>query len=163
MSKTLEEFAQLEPLWDKAIQSLSEISLEEKHGIMEWPPLEEMQANANKFLGISLEDLLEKAVTNTESLTYPECRLIRDQFRIKKMSEMGDEWNRSQWLRKHPDLSTKRKQAQEAVLTANELQAVQAVDEIFYQKQSEELKATGKATTKHAARVGPEDHRSRRR
>ncbi|KAJ5223176.1 uncharacterized protein N7469_009416 [Penicillium citrinum] len=141
MSKTLEEFALLEPLWDKAIQFPSDVSLEEKHRMMEWPPLEEMQANAKRFLGISLEDLLQKAVTNAESLTYAECRLVRDQFRIKRMIEMGDGWNRSQWSRKCPNLFTKRFQAQEAILTANELKAVQAVDEIFYRKQNEELEA----------------------
>jgi hypothetical protein len=31
MANTIEEFAQLETLWDKAIQSPAEISLEEKH------------------------------------------------------------------------------------------------------------------------------------
>lgn len=141
MSKTLEEFAQLEPLWDKAIQFPSDISLEEKHRMMEWPPLEDMQANAKKYLGISLEDLLQKAATNAESLTYAECRLVRDQFRIKRMSAMGDEWNRSQWSLKYPNLFAKRRQAQEAVLTENELKAVQAVDEIFYRRQSEEFEA----------------------
>ena len=141
MSKTLEEFAQLEPLCDKAIQFPSDVSLEEKHRMMEWPPLEEMQANAKKFLGISLEDLLNKAATNAESLTYAECRLVRDQFRIKRMIEMGDGWNRSQWSLKHPNLFAKRIQAQEAVLTVNELKAVQAVDEIFRRKQNEELEA----------------------
>ena len=139
MSKTLEEFAQLEPLWDKATQFPSAVSLEEKHRMMEWPPLDEMQANARRFLGISLEDLLIKAATNAESLTYAECRLVHDQFRIKKRMEMGDAWDRYQWSRKHPNLFVKRIQAQEAVLTVNELKAVQAVDEIFNRKQNEEL------------------------
>jgi len=58
--------------------------------MMEWPSLEEIQTDVKRFLGISLEDLLKKTATNAESLIYAECRLVRDQFRIKRMIEIGD-------------------------------------------------------------------------
>jgi len=138
MATTLEEFAQLEPLWDKAIQSPGDISLEEKHLLMEWPPLDEMQANANKHLGMSVEDLFRKAGGDPHSLTYPECRLIRDNFRIVRFLDHGDRFS---WQLKRPDLYTKRNQAREAVLKSTELHAVQGVDELFYQKQREAFKA----------------------
>jgi hypothetical protein len=49
MAKSLDELVQLEPLRDKAIQFPGDISLEEKHQMMDWPPLDEMQFNAIRF------------------------------------------------------------------------------------------------------------------
>lgn len=49
--------------------------------------------------------------------------------------------DRFTWPAKRRDLYTKRKRAQEAILTPTELQAVQAVDEVYFQKQNDELKA----------------------
>lgn len=138
MAKTLEEFAQLEPLWEKAIQSPADITPKEKHQMMEWPALEEMQANTNNHLGMSVEDLLQKAATDPHSLTYPECRLIDDNFRIMGFDDRGDRYT---WRWKRPDLFNKKKQAREAILTSNELHAIQSVDEVFYKVQSEEFKA----------------------
>ncbi|KAF3392839.1 hypothetical protein F1880_008880 [Penicillium rolfsii] len=126
MAKTLEEFAQLEPLWDKAIQHPAGISRDEKHQLMQWPPLEEMQANSTKYLGMSLENLLQNAATDRQSLTYAECRLIRDNFRSTPHLDKGD---RFAWPQMRPDLYDKLKEAQEAVLPSKELQAVQAVNE----------------------------------
>ncbi|KAJ5912984.1 hypothetical protein N7504_001867 [Penicillium tannophilum] len=97
-----------------------------------------MQANANKYLGISVEDLFRKASGDPHSLTYTECRLIRDNFRIIGILDQGDRFS---WRRKRPDLYTKRNQAREAVLTSTELHAIQAVDELFYQKQEEAFEA----------------------
>jgi hypothetical protein len=138
MAKTLEEFAQLKPLWDKAIQHPVDISPDEKHQLMQWPPLEEMQANSTKYLGMSLENLLQKAATDRQSLTYAECRLIRDYFRITPTLDKGD---RFAWPQMRPDLYDKLKQAQEAALPPIELQAVQAVNEVFSQKQYDDLEA----------------------
>ncbi|KAJ5552815.1 hypothetical protein N7494_002193 [Penicillium frequentans] len=138
MATTLEEFAQLEPLWDKAIQSPGNISLEEKHQLMEWPTLDEMQANAKKHLGMSVEDLFRKASGDPHSLTYPECRLISDNFRIIGILDDGDRFT---WRRKRPDLYTKRNQAREAILTPTELYAIQGVDELFFQIQQEDFEA----------------------
>lgn len=81
MAKSVEEFARLEPLWEKAIQFPEEISLEEKLQVMDWPPLDEMQSNAQKLLGVSVEELFHKAAQASDSLTYPECRLLHDGFR----------------------------------------------------------------------------------
>lgn len=136
MANTLEGFAQLEPLWDKAIQSPAEISLEEKHQLMEWPPFAEMQANAHKHLGLSVADLIQKAATAPLSLTYPECRLIRDNFRILRLGDMGNRWI---WPLKRPDLETKKTQAQAAILTSKELQALRNIDGVFYEKEKTEL------------------------
>ncbi|KAB8077669.1 hypothetical protein BDV29DRAFT_45611 [Aspergillus leporis] len=136
MANTLEEFVQLEPLWDKAILSPAEISLEEKHQLMEWPPLAEMQGNAHKHLGLSVEDLIQKAATAPLSLTYSECRLIRDNFRILRLGDMSNRWI---WPLKRPDLETKRTQAQAAILTSKELQALRNLDEVFYEKEKTEL------------------------
>ncbi|CAK46732.1 uncharacterized protein An14g07400 [Aspergillus niger] len=127
MAKTLEEFAQLEPLWDKAIQHPAEISPDEKHQLMQWPPLEEMQANSAEYLA-----------TDRQSLTYAECRLIRDHFRITPTLDKGD---RFAWPQMRPDLYDKLKQAQEAALLPIELQAVQAVNEVFPQKMYDDLEA----------------------
>lgn len=138
MAKTLEEFAQLEPLWDKAIQSPGDISLDEKHLLMEWPPLDEMQANAKKYLGMSVEDLFRQAGGDPHSLTYPECRLIRDNFRIIGLLGDGDRYT---WQGKRPDLYTKRNRAREAILTSTELHAIQGVDELFHQKEQEAFEA----------------------
>ncbi|KAJ5991974.1 hypothetical protein N7451_007698 [Penicillium sp. IBT 35674x] len=87
---------------------------------------------------MSLEHLLQKAATDPHSLTYPECRLIRDNFRIMRLLDLGDRFT---WRWKRPDLYNKRIQARDAILTQIELQAVRAVDEIFYQKQSAEFEA----------------------
>ncbi|GAQ47700.1 similar to An14g07400 [Aspergillus niger] len=138
MAKTLEEFAQLEPLWDKAIQHPAETSPDEKHQLMQWPPLEEMQANTTKYLGMSVENLLQKAATDRQSLTYAECRLIHDHFRITRILDNGDQFA---WLQMRPDLYDKLKQAQEAVLSPIELQAVQAVNEVYPQKKYDEYMA----------------------
>jgi hypothetical protein len=44
-----------------------------------------MQANAQKRLNLSVEDLFHKAATNPDSLTYPECLLMDNDFRIMNL------------------------------------------------------------------------------
>lgn len=106
--------------------------------MMEWPPLEEMQANSQEHLGMSIEDLLQKAATTPQNLNYAECHLIHDNFRILGLLEKGD---RFAWPRMRPDLYRKRKRAQEAILTPIELQAIQAVDEVYFHKKLADLSA----------------------
>ncbi|KAE8132905.1 hypothetical protein BDV38DRAFT_274710 [Aspergillus pseudotamarii] len=120
MATTLEEFAQLETLWDKAIQSPADISLEEKHQMLEWPPP-------------CVEDLFYKAVTDPHSLTYAECRLIKDDFHvIGIMDQLKYANDRRKWIRARPDLQAKREQARTAVLSTIESQAYQNLDDVFY-------------------------------
>lgn len=85
----LEEFAQLEPLWDRAIQSPAEISIDEKHQLMEWPPRAEMEAKALKYLGLLVDDLFQKAATALLTLIYPECCFIEHHFRIIAVLNRG--------------------------------------------------------------------------
>ena len=106
--------------------------------MMEWPPLEEMQANSQKHLGMSIKDLLQKAATTPQSLTYAECHLIHDNFRIVGTLEKGDRFS---WPLQRGDLYTKRQRAQEAILTPIELQAVRAVDQVYHKVQRETLEA----------------------
>ncbi|KAJ5922983.1 hypothetical protein N7516_010686 [Penicillium verrucosum] len=138
MAKTLEEFAQLEPLWDKVIQSPAEISTEEKHRMMEWPPRAEMETTTQKALGISVDELVQKAATTPESLTYSECRLIRDNFRMLGYRDLSDRW---EWPFIRPDLQTKKRQAEEVALPSLEREAIRNLYEIFYEKETTELGA----------------------
>jgi hypothetical protein len=137
MAKTLEEFAQLEPLWDKAIQSPAEISLEDKHRMMEWPPRAEMEATTQKALGISVDELIQKAATTPESLTYPECVLMNDNFRMLGYWDRGDRWK---FPLKRRDLVTKKKQAGEAVLPSPEREAIRNLNKVFLKKELTELR-----------------------
>lgn len=117
MANTIEEFAQLESLWDKAVQAPAEISPEEKHQLLERPPLAVMQANAQKYLGKSVEDIIHKAASDPLSLTYPECRLIKDDFRIlRALDQIKYQSDRRKWMRARPDLQVKREQARATVL-----------------------------------------------
>ena len=131
MAKTLEEFAQLEPLWDKAIQSPAEISTEEKHQMMEWPPRAEMDATTQKAVGISLDELFQKAATTPELLTYPECRLMRDNFRMLGFWDRGDRWKLPY---SRPELVAKKEQAEEAALVSPEREAIRNYNAVFLEK-----------------------------
>lgn len=139
MAKSLEEFAQLEPLWDQAIQFPEEISLKEKHQIMDWPPLEEMQFNAHKYLGLSVEDLFHKAAITPDSLTYPDCRMLRDCFRILRGDGLYPVQDRWWFFHQRPALDAKKKQAEAAILTSDELQALRNLENIFVEKGIKEL------------------------
>jgi hypothetical protein len=139
MAKSLDEFVLLEPLWDKAIQLPGDISLEEKHQMMDWPPLDEMQFNAHKYLGLSLEDLWHKAASTPNSLTWPECRLIRDCFHILRLREQHVISDRTLLLfHRRPDLKAKKRQAEAAVLTPKELRALRNLDKVYYEKLKKE-------------------------
>lgn len=137
MANTIEEFAQLEPLWDKAIESSAQISLEEKHKLLEWPPLAVMQASAQKYLGKSVENIIHKAATEPRSLTYSECRLIKDNFRIlKTLDRLKYHSDRKKWVRARPDLQAKMEQAHAAVLLPEESKALQNLQDVFYNIQT---------------------------
>lgn len=41
-----------------------------------------MQANTLELFGMLVETLIDKAAVAPVSLTYPECRLVRDNFRF---------------------------------------------------------------------------------
>ncbi|KAL5356667.1 hypothetical protein BJX96DRAFT_171820 [Aspergillus floccosus] len=133
MADTLEEFDRLEPLWDKAVQCPEDISLEGKHRLLEFPPLDVMQANAQKHLRRSVESLIHKATTDPSSLTSPECRLIKDDFRILNiLGPIKYENDRRNWLHERPDLEVKREQAHAAVLSPEESKALQNLKGVFF-------------------------------
>ncbi|KAG2414551.1 hypothetical protein HFD88_003742 [Aspergillus terreus] len=133
MADTIEEFAQLEPLWDKAIQCPEDISLEEKHQLLEWPPLDVMQATSQKYLEQSVESLIHKAATDPNSLTFPECRLIKDDFRtLKILDRIKYENDRGIWLHERPELKAKREKARAAVLSLEESRALKNLRDVSY-------------------------------
>ncbi|KAF7122561.1 hypothetical protein CNMCM5793_000586 [Aspergillus hiratsukae] len=102
-SDDMEAWVSMESLYDKAIQSPSEITQEEKHAIMEWPSLEQMEETTQKYLGKSLRDLIHTAANDPLALTR-------------------DRRNRSI---ERPDLRNKWQQAKAAVLSPDELKAVE--------------------------------------
>jgi hypothetical protein len=124
MADTLEEFLLLEPLWDKAIQSSSSVTLDEKHRILGWPTMAIMQANAQKHLNLSVDDLFHKAATNPDSLTYPECLLMDNDFRIMKLLDQVKFTNDRMWLSvEQPDLMEKMNQARAIIFSPVEAKA----------------------------------------
>ncbi|OGE52804.1 hypothetical protein PENARI_c009G00623 [Penicillium arizonense] len=138
MAKTSEKLALLEPLWDKAIQSPSSVTLDEKHQILEWPTMAIMQANAQKHLNLSVDVLFHKAATNPDSLTYPECLLMDNDFRIMNLLDQAKYSNdRLRWETERPDLSEKKNQARAIVLSPVEAKAFANLrdDNIFFPKQ----------------------------
>ena len=139
MAKSLEEFVQMEPLWDKAIQFPEEISLDEKHQVMDWPPLEEMQSNTHKYLSLSVEDLFQKAARSPDSLSYPECRMLRDCFRILRGDDLYPVRDRWRFFLRRPALDAKKKQADAAILTSDELQALRNLGNVFFEKEVKKL------------------------
>ncbi|PGH27693.1 hypothetical protein AJ80_00708 [Polytolypa hystricis UAMH7299] len=128
IADTLEEWSQLEPLWDKAIESPAEITLEEKHQLLEWPPLPEMQANTQNYLHKPVVDLIHTAATDPTSLTYPEFRLMREGFHIFRFLDGSKyENDRATWKILRPDLYTKRERACALVCSSEESQALENV------------------------------------
>ncbi|RHZ43050.1 uncharacterized protein CDV56_100339 [Aspergillus thermomutatus] len=127
-SDDIKAWASMESLYDKAIHSPSEITQKEKHAIMEWPSLEQMEETSQKYVGESLQDLIHTAANDPLALTYPECCLIKDEFHIfgaldavkysndrrKRMIERQDLWNKWQ-------------QARAAVLSPDELKALKNI------------------------------------
>ncbi|KAF3386768.1 hypothetical protein F1880_001349 [Penicillium rolfsii] len=138
MAKSPEEFAQLEPLWDKAIQFAGEISLDKKHQIMDWSPLEEIQSNVHKYLSLSVEGLFQKAAESPDTLSYPEYRMLRDCFRILYSDGLYPVQDRWWFFRQRPALDAKKKQAEAAILTPEELQGLWNLDNVFIRKEIKE-------------------------
>ncbi|RHZ58446.1 hypothetical protein CDV55_106572 [Aspergillus turcosus] len=125
-SDDIEAWASMESLYDKAIQSPSEITQEEKHAIMEWPSLEQMEETTQKYLGKSLQDLIHTAANDPLALTYAECRLIDEDFRILRNLDAGKyKSDRMGRKIKRRDLWNKWQQARAAVLSPDELKALE--------------------------------------
>lgn len=76
----LSDWSNIEPLFDKAINTPTEITPHEKHQIAQWPPHEEMEAQCQKQFNRSISDLLQAAVIDRDSLTCSEATLIRQGF-----------------------------------------------------------------------------------
>ncbi|EAW17352.1 uncharacterized protein NFIA_072660 [Aspergillus fischeri NRRL 181] len=128
----IEAWASLESLYDKAIQSPSEITLEEKHTILEWPSLEHMEETTQKYVGKSLRDLIHTAANDPLALTYPDCCLIKDGFHIfRTLDAVKYSNDRRKRMIGRPDLWNKWQQARDAVLPPDELKALENVREVF--------------------------------
>ncbi|RLM00097.1 hypothetical protein CFD26_107574 [Aspergillus turcosus] len=123
-TRKFEEWGAGESLWDKAIQFPAEITREEKHKILGWPTWEEMQENTRMYLGKSVEELFQKAITSPGALTFAECRLVRDDFRVLKRMESVDCSTRKIGRARRPDLEEKWKAACAAVLSQEEKQVM---------------------------------------
>lgn len=76
----LSDWSNIEPLFDKAINTPTEITPHEKHQIAQWPPHEEMEAQCQKQFNRSISDLLQAAVIDCDSLTCSEATLICQGF-----------------------------------------------------------------------------------
>ncbi|KAL2802726.1 hypothetical protein BJX63DRAFT_437586 [Aspergillus granulosus] len=115
-----------ERLFDKAINSPSEITEEEKHKIAEWiPSRSEMEVRTQKYLQQSLNNLFEAAATDKESLTYPQFLMIDQGFHLLgRLDTVGRNVEKLKRARVQPQLHAKWKQAREVVLSEIELRAV---------------------------------------
>ncbi|RDW67432.1 uncharacterized protein DSM5745_09298 [Aspergillus mulundensis] len=123
----LSDWTTIEPLFDKAINSPSEITPEEKHQIAQWAPREDMEERCQKYLGRSLQDLIQTAANDPDSLTYPEWRLLCDGFYIMKLLLSGERFSvMGSRMWKQEDLSDKWQRALKSVLTPLEFRAHQA-------------------------------------
>ncbi|KAJ0422708.1 hypothetical protein BJY00DRAFT_310724 [Aspergillus carlsbadensis] len=115
-----------ERLFDKALNSLTTITQEEKHKIAEWIPSRiEMEARAQKYLGQSVDELIHLAATDTDSLTYPQFLMVSQGFHlIGGLNDVGRWLARSKRAREQPELQGKWERAREAVLSEVEMRAV---------------------------------------
>ncbi|KAF7183511.1 hypothetical protein CNMCM7691_003790 [Aspergillus felis] len=129
----IEAWASMESLYDKAIQSPSEITQDEKHAILEWPSLEQMEETSQKYVGKSLQDLFHTAANDPLALTND---------RRKRMVARRDLWNKWQ-------------QARASVLSPDELKAVENVQEVFLEKQTAHAEPILKAAQR--SRTHPPD------
>lgn len=131
----IEAWALREILYDKAIHSPSEITQEEKHAILEWPSLEQMEETSQKYVGKSLQDLIHTAVNDPLALTYAECRLIDENFQIFKALDACKYKNdRRKLMIEDQDFWNKWQQARAVVLSPDELKALENVREVFLEK-----------------------------
>ncbi|RHZ43051.1 uncharacterized protein CDV56_100608 [Aspergillus thermomutatus] len=137
-TRKFEEWAAMESLWDKAIQSPAEITQEEKHKVLGWPTWEEMQEN-------------------TQNSYFAECRLAHDDFRVLKRMESVDYHTRKIGRARRPDLEEKWKAACAAVLSQEEQQAMRnmASPEKYHTMQETHYAANREARQK-ARTVPPE-------
>jgi hypothetical protein len=152
----IEAWALLEILYDKAIHSPSEITQEEKHAILEWPSLKQMEETSQKHVGKSLQDLIHTAVNDPLALTYAECRLIDEDFKIFKALDACKYKNDRRGLMiEDQDFWNKWQQARAAVLSPDELKALENVREVFLAKQAAHAEPILKAAERY--RTHPPD------
>lgn len=125
----------LEPLFDKAIINPNEVTQNEKHQILEWPSRETMEENISKYLHRTVDELFQTACNNPDALTYPDCRLIDDDFYIMRLWDASGR-QESKWRREDasPSLKAKWEQARAAVLSTEEARALENVNRVIYFK-----------------------------
>lgn len=133
----LSDWSNIEPLFDKAINTPANITREEKYQIAQWPSHEEMEAQCQEQFSRSVHDLIQAAATDRDSLTYPEARLIRLGFHgIDLLAYTEREAVARRRERFEKPLWEKHQQELVSVLLPVELQAWHAVADAgwFYEK-----------------------------
>lgn len=124
----LSDWSNIEPLFDKAINTAADITREEKHQIAQWPSHEEMEVQCQTQFRRSVHDLIQAAATDRDSLTHPEARLIRQGFHgIDLLAYTEREAVARRRERFEKPLWDKYQQALVSVLLPVELQAWNAV------------------------------------
>ncbi|RJE22167.1 hypothetical protein PHISCL_05487 [Aspergillus sclerotialis] len=125
----------LEPLFDKAITNPNEVTQNEKHQILEWPSRETMEENVSKYLHRTVDGLFQTACNDPDALTYPDCRLIDDDFCIMRLWDASGR-QESKWHREEasPSLKAKWEQARAAVLSTEEARTLENVNRVIYFK-----------------------------
>lgn len=133
----LSDWSNIEPLFDKAINTPADITREEKLQIAQWPSHEEMKAQCQEQFRRSVDDLIQAAATDRDSLTHSEARLIRQGFHgIDLLAYTEREAVARRRERFEKPLWDKYQQALVSVLLPVELQGWNAVTDSgwFYEK-----------------------------
>ncbi|KAL4962960.1 uncharacterized protein BDV14DRAFT_97187 [Aspergillus stella-maris] len=125
----LADWSDIEPLFDKAINSPADITPEEKHRIAQWPPRETMEARCQEHLNCSVDDLMQRAAADKETLSYAEARMIWEGFNMLKLTEASERaMSNAQRIWTQKDLWEKHQQALPNVLSVSEIQAHKGVN-----------------------------------
>ncbi|KAI9372097.1 hypothetical protein BJX61DRAFT_543045 [Aspergillus egyptiacus] len=154
----LSEWPDIEPLFDKAINSPANVTQEEKHKIVEWiPSRDEMEARTRKYLNRSLDDLFHTAAMDRDSLTYAECLMINQGFHLlRQLDHVGCEIARMRRTRLYPDLQAKWERAKAAVLPELEFRAtINATDPLFFGDKQDEYFPRHRQLPKSEKRPAP--------
>jgi len=83
----MEPFPNVRELWAKAVQTPDQLTAEERRSVLRQADPAAQVANVFKVSGLTPEELQNKALTSPESMTFEECRLIRNGYHIWDPSE----------------------------------------------------------------------------
>lgn len=123
-------------IWAKAIRAPDELTDEEKRQITRWPTAEVIEENVRRATnGGTREELARKAAHDPDSLTYPECRLLWDNFHIMTMWEADTTFER-EWALPEEEES-RRQTARQGLMTPDEYKAMENAIMVYYLKHAE--------------------------